>query len=296
MGTTIMSKRRTPIHDEMERLLLVWIKDKEKTGNTLTETIICEKASSIYNDLVSKAASNEQPTASTSSQEAPLTSPEFRASHGWFYRFKKRTGNHSVVRHGEAASSNHKAAEEFVKKFEELINQEGYIPQQVFNCDETGLFWKKMPRRTYITMEEIKMPGHKTMKDRLTLALCANASGDCKVKPLLVYHSENPRAFKKHKILKDRLEVMWRSNPKAWVPRQFFVEWVNLVFGPAVKKFLEENDLAMKCLLIIDNAPAHPSGDEDVILEEFSFIKVLFLPPNTTPLLQPMVGLNDYGK
>ncbi|KAL4009339.1 hypothetical protein ACER0C_003191 [Sarotherodon galilaeus] len=266
MGTTIMSKRRTPIHDEMERLLLLWIKDKEKTGNTLTETIICEKASSIYNDLVSnKAASDEQPTASTSSQEAPLTSPEFRASHGWFYRFKKRTGNHSVVRHGEAASSDHKAAEEFVKKFEELINQEGYIPQQVFNCDETGLFWKKMPRRTYITMEEIKMPGHKPMKDRLTLALCANASGDCKVKPLLVYHSENPRAFKKHKILKERLEVMWRSNPKAW-----------------------ENDLPMKCLLIIDNAPAHPSGLEDDILEEFSFIKVLFLPPNTTPLLQPM--------
>lgn len=67
MGTTVMSKRRTPIHDKMERLLLVWIKDKERTGDTLTETIICEKASSIYNDLVSKAASDEQPTASTSS-------------------------------------------------------------------------------------------------------------------------------------------------------------------------------------------------------------------------------------
>uniref|UniRef100_A0A3P8RKE9 HTH CENPB-type domain-containing protein n=1 Tax=Astatotilapia calliptera TaxID=8154 RepID=A0A3P8RKE9_ASTCA len=256
-GPTIMSKRRTPIHDEMERLLLVWIKDKGET--------------------VSKAASDEQPTASTSSQEAPLTSPEFRASHGWFYRFKKRTGNHSVVRHGEAASSDHTAAEEFVKKFEELINQEGYIPQQVFNCDETGLFWKKMPWRTYITAEEIKMPGHKPMKDRLTLALCANASGTKICVP-----SRNT------KTLKERLEVMWRSNPKAWVTRQFFVEWVNLVFGPAVKKFLEENELPMKCLLIIDYAPAHPSGLEDDILEEFSFIKVLFLPPNTTPLLQPM--------
>ncbi|CAI5670507.1 unnamed protein product [Oreochromis niloticus] len=283
-----MSKRRSHIHDEMERLLLVWIKDKGKTGDTLTETIICEKASSIYNDLVSKAPSDEQPTASTSSHEAPPSSPEFGASHGWFDRFKKRTGIHSVVRHSEAASSDHKAAEEFVKKFEELINHEGYTPQQVFNCDETGLFRKKMPRRTYITAEELKMPGHKPMKDRLTLALCANASGDCKVKPLLVYHSENPRAFKKHKILKERLEVMGRSNPKAWVTRQFFVEWVNLAFGPADKKFLEENDCSMKFLLIIDNAPAHPSGLEDDILEEFSFIKVLFLPPNTTPLLQPM--------
>ncbi|XP_067939554.1 uncharacterized protein [Watersipora subatra] len=66
-----------------------------------------------------------------------------------------------------------------------------YISQKVFKCDETGLFWKKLPRRTYITAEEKKLPGHKPMKDRLTLALCTNASGDLKIKPLLVYHSEN---------------------------------------------------------------------------------------------------------
>ena len=89
---------------------------------------------------------------------------------------------HSILRHGEAASSNVKGAEEYVKKFSSLIAKEGYLPQQIFNCNETGLFWKKMPQRTFITAEEKKQPGHKPMKDCLTLALCANASGDCKVK------------------------------------------------------------------------------------------------------------------
>ena len=145
-----------------------------------------------------------------------------------------------------------------------------------------------MPRRTFITAEEKKLPGHKPMKDRLTLALCANASGDLKVKPLLVYCSENPRVFKKHKILKERLQVMWRANGKAWVTRQFFIEWVNLVFGPAVKKYLLEKGLPLKCLLVLDNAPGHPPNLQDDILDEFNFIKVLYLPPNTTPLLQPM--------
>lgn len=81
---------------------------------------------------------------------------------------------------------------------------------------------------------------------------------------------------------------MWRSNSKAWVTRILFIEWINEVFGPAVKKYLAENNLPLKVLLVMDNAPAHPPGLEDDLLEEFKFIKVNFLPPNTTPLLQPM--------
>lgn len=277
-GTTVLSPLRTNIHEEMEKLLLVWVKEKEMAGDTMSEAIIREKARSIYVDLIT-----QEPSTSAESAEG-----SFKASRGWFDNFKKRTGIHSVVRHGEAASGDVKAAEDYVTRFASLIAKEGYIPQQVFNCDETGLFWKKMPRRTFITAEEKKLPGHKPMKDRLTLALCANASGDCKVKPLLVYHSENPRAFKTHKILKEKLQVMWRANAKAWVTRQFFTEWVNLVFGPSVKRYLQEKKLPMKAVLILDNAPAHPPDLEDNILDEFKFVKVLYLPPSTTALLQPM--------
>ena len=281
-GVTILSSKRTKVHDEMEKLLLLWIKEKEIAGDTLTESIICHKASAIFRDLID---SSDDAGEGSSKQQAP---PQFKASSGWFDRFKKRSGIHSVVRHGEAASADVTAATAFKTTFQEIVEAEGYVSQQVFNCDETGLFWKKMPRRTYITQEEQKLPGHKPMKDRLTLALCANASGDCKVKPLLVYHSENPRAFKAHKILKEKLSVFWRSNARAWVTRKVFVEWVNLCFGPTVKRFLEASDLPVKCLLVLDNAPAHPPDLEEDILPEFSFIKVLYLPPNTTPLLQPM--------
>ncbi|XP_051784390.1 tigger transposable element-derived protein 1-like [Erpetoichthys calabaricus] len=263
----------------MEKLLIVWLTEKQLAGDTVMEAIICEKVRPIYADL-------QQQTPGTSTDEA--SGKPFKASRGWFENFKKRTGIHSVVRHGEAASADIKAAEDYLKTFAGIIAAEGYIPQQVFNCDETGLFWKKMPRRTYITAEEKRIPGHKPMKDRLTLALCANASSDCKIKPLLVYHSENPRAFKSQKIMKERLQVMWRANPRACVTRQFFVEWVNLVFGPDVKKYLQENNLPLQALLVLDNAPAHPPNLEDDILEEFRFINVLYLPPNTTPILQPM--------
>ncbi|GFT02568.1 tigger transposable element-derived protein 1 [Nephila pilipes] len=93
-----------------------------------------------------------------------------------------------------------------------------------------------MPRRTFITVEEKSLHGHKAIKDRLTLALCANAIGDFKIKPLLVFHSENLRSFKAYKVMKEKLQVQWRANSKAWVIHQFFIEWMNIVFGPSVKK------------------------------------------------------------
>ena len=53
------------------------------------------------------------------------------------------------------------AANNFKKKFGEIEEEGDYSCHQVFNADETTLFWKTMP-----------------MKDRLSLLLCANASGD----------------------------------------------------------------------------------------------------------------------
>ncbi|GFQ69500.1 tigger transposable element-derived protein 1 [Trichonephila clavata] len=122
---------------------------------------------------------------------------EFKATTSWFTKFKRRSGIKHVLMHGESASADKESTEKYCLKFQEFIETEGYRSQQIFNCDEIGLFWKRMPNHIYITKDEKSIPGHKPMKDRLTLLLGANASGDMKLKPLFVYHSENPRALKK---------------------------------------------------------------------------------------------------
>jgi hypothetical protein len=63
-------------------------------------------------------------------------------------------------------------AEQYREKFKKILEDGGFVSQHVFNCDETGLFWKKMSCRTYITKEETTLPGHKPMKDWLALLLC----------------------------------------------------------------------------------------------------------------------------
>ena len=64
------------------------------------------------------------------------------------------------------------------------------------------------------------MPGYKAAKDRLTLLFGGIASSEMKLKPLLVCHSENPRALKN--IVKCSRPVVWKSDAKAWVTQAIF--------------------------------------------------------------------------
>ena len=146
-GVKCVSKQRLQTLEEAEKFLYIWINGKQLVGDSISEAIICEKARQSHADLL-----KDKPGTSGESTEL------FKASHGWFNEFRKRTGIHSVARHGEAASANKEAAESCVTGFREYVEPEDFVPQQVFNCDKTGLFWKKMPKRINI-MQEKALPG-----------------------------------------------------------------------------------------------------------------------------------------
>ncbi|GFU86800.1 tigger transposable element-derived protein 1 [Trichonephila clavipes] len=86
-----------------------------------------------------------------------------------------------------------------------IIEDGDYSADQVFNADETGLSWKKLPNRTYIAKDEKTASGHKAIKDRVTLLLCSNASGDRMLKSLLINKSFRPRALKDKLLVGDAL-------------------------------------------------------------------------------------------
>ncbi|XP_053555715.1 tigger transposable element-derived protein 1-like [Bombina bombina] len=233
------------------------------------EAIIQSKALSLFNDLKAKKG------------EAAKDA-EFVASRGWFDRFKKRSNLQNIKVQREAAAADIEAAESYPSDFAKIIEDGGYSMDQIFNVNEAGLFWKKMPARTFIARQEKSMPGYKPAKDRITLLLGGNASGTLKLKPLLIYCFQNPRALKNY--VKIRLPVHWRANKKAWVTAALFENWFDTCFVPEVKAYCKDNNIPFNILLLVDNAPGHPRT-----LDELNpNIRVEFLRPNTTSLLQPM--------
>lgn len=260
-----LTRHRSAVMETMERLLRMWLEDQSQRNMTLSVTMIQEKAKSLFDDLQREQGESSQ-------------KEKFSASKGWFVRFKER---HRVPRFktNSAASGNKDAYLEVLKS---IIEEGKYTPQQVFNVDETGLYWKRMPERTFISVEEKAEPGFKSSKDRLMLLLGGNAAGDFKLKPLLVYHSENPKALKGYS--KPNLPVIWRSNKKAWATRSIFHEWFTYFFCPAVEKYCAQNNLANKALLIIDNAPCHPVNLSDLSDK----VRVEYLHDSTADSIQPM--------
>lgn len=71
------------------------------------------------------------------------------------------------------------------------------------------------------------------------------------------------------------LPVVWKSNKKAWMTRDLMSEWLH--------QFNRRMGIQnRKILLFLDNAASHP---KNMTLDN---IKIVFLPPNTTAVCQPL--------
>lgn len=261
-----LTRCRGVVMGHMERLLSLWIEEQRRRHLPVSTLLIQDQARRLFAQLQHEQGSGAQ-------------AETFGASNGWFARFKAR---HHVLLTEEPAVADAQAAARYPSVLRSVLDEGGYSPHQVFNVDETGLFWKRLPERMLLALEGAAGPRPKAPKDHLTLLLGANAAGDFRLKPLLVYPSENPRALKG--CSKASLPVVWRSNRNDWLTPRIFQEWFTGCFCPAVESYCARRGLPPRALLLLDGAPCHPAHLGGLS----AHVRVEFLPKNTSALIQPM--------
>lgn len=105
------------------------------------------------------------------------------------------------------------------------MNEMGITEQQMYNADESALYYRLLPKKTFVAANEKGAPGSKTAKERLTFMLCANADGSHKLKTLVIGKSKNPRCFKGFNN-----PLLYSSSKSAWMTRHIFKEWFHKDF------------------------------------------------------------------
>lgn len=228
----------------VDEALLVWFKQGTAMKAPINRSILMEKATSLGKEM----------------------GEDFQATDGWLTRWKGRHGIEYKKLHGEKADADEIGASAWIKNVWPTIIEK-YDASNIYNLDETGLYYRATPDYCMVFKKNPASAGKK-LKERITVALTCNMTGSDKRKPLVIGKSKNPRCFKGVK----NLPVDYRNNMNAWMTASLFEDYLRQW----------DSKLDRKIALLLDNCTAHPP---QLILKN---IDLIFLPANTTSIIQPL--------
>lgn len=124
-----------------------------------------------------------------------LNVENFMASDGWLGRWKTRYNVVFRKAQGEKRDAvTHASAETWLKEtLPNILSR--YNESDLFNADETGLYYRLLPDRSHISKGE-SLAGGENSKARVTVMVGANMNGTEKLPLLLIGKSRKPRCFR----------------------------------------------------------------------------------------------------
>ncbi|KAG8232655.1 hypothetical protein J437_LFUL012615 [Ladona fulva] len=166
----------------------------------------------------------------------------FVASKGWLDRFKHRHGIRHLKITGEKLSSNESAIEPFrIEVLLHVINEKNLSSEQIYNANESGLFWQMLPDKTLADLNEKVAPGRKLRYGKLLLMSILNDP----------VHNENLENAPKKVNLKDivfSLANCWASVSTLLINKS----WKNLLpnyFDSQVEENVQTEEIQLAPLI-----------------------------------------------
>jgi hypothetical protein len=259
-----VKRARKATHEGLEKALFEWFTAIRANNARINDNMLCEKAK-----VLAEA----------------LELVDFKGSNGWLHKFKQRHNIQSYCMHGEAGSADEQGVNIARVAVPQIIEEGGYSPDDVYNCDESGLYYRAQPNRTLNHAGPAR--GKKKIKDRITVMLCTNVTGTDKRIPLVIHKSARPRCFGKVGTWNVSDFCEYHHNSSAWMNTTVFTGWA--------QKLNTSMRLAKRNVIVFcDNAASHTvPGAKRTVMHGLHAIKlsnttICFLPANTTSIIQPL--------
>lgn len=260
-----LKRRRTlrrTVHKELEDKLFEWYNECRAKGDYVSGPMISLKAQTLHKELG--------------------YTDSFTASNGWLDRFKVRNGIKLCGLREVKTESDVSAVAPFKTELESLATWYNLTLDQVYNADETDLFWKMLPNPES-DVNEVKA-SVRAYRERMTVLACANASGTHKLPVVCIGRGKKSRTFTSHEV--KTMPVNYFSQETAWMDQDIFREWFHSYFVPTVRQHLRFHGLPEAALLLIDKSFSHPA-DQHLRSEDGFFFCQMF-PAKVKSLIQPM--------
>ncbi|UYV74289.1 TIGD4 [Cordylochernes scorpioides] len=223
-GESSRKRARGSTYADVDEALLQWFKQARSAALPVNGPLLSEKAKTLALEFGLK---------------------DFTGSGGWIERWKARHGIKLRNICGESADVNRETMTNWLTDVMPNIIS-NYACKDIFNADETGLFWRLLPDKTLHFKGET-CTGGKASKERITILLCCNMDGSGKMQPLVIGKAKQPRCFRGIK----HLPVQYEANQKAWMTGLLFESWVRHID----KKMAGQH---RQIILLLDNCGAHP--------------------------------------
>jgi Mor family transcriptional regulator len=258
-----LKRRRTlrrTVHKLLEDKLLEWY--NENRHMYISGPMIANKAQELHKELG--------------------YTDSFSASNGWLDRFKSRHGIKLCGLRELKVESDVNAVGPFRSEIESLAQWYNLSLEQIYNADETDLFFKMMPNPESDS-NEVKS-SVRAYRERMTVLCCANATGSHKLPLACIGRGKKSRTFTANES--KNLTVVYFSQETAWMSSEIFTEWFHHHFVPSVREHLRGQGLAESALLLIDRNSSHPS-DQHLRSDDNCFF-VQYFNSKVKSLVQPM--------
>ncbi|CAL1682011.1 unnamed protein product [Lasius platythorax] len=231
---TNLDRERSAKYKSLEKRLFKWFRERKESGDSISYSQFKAEGLKLMNEFDGPSAPN--------------------AKRMWLYRCWTRFVNLPQFRNAPKCTENltrrsnqiELFAEEFIKKLIHRLKEEDIRRDNIYVMFMTKFTWRSLLPNTQKDKKKIDI--QKLGNDGLTIILCTNVTGSCKLSPFYFYEYKTQKAIK----YLERKVAIPQTLKKDTLNQQILANWYNNHFIKSVIKHQQETNVSGKVFLLVN--------------------------------------------